>query len=384
MTLAGVIPPSHTPVSTMKHDLTILSASDIHLLNPNTPTYEIIQKLRSAFNKDTLRDVDILMLVGDIFDRRGVLDGGESHEVTLWIAQLLEACEVCDVELIVLEGTPSHDWKQSRWFDTVKEMSGSKANLNYIDTLSIHRSTQHGLSFLCVPDEWRPDTLTTQQEVVQLLAKEGLEKVDFALMHGQFPHQLPEHINSPKHDPDFYHSIVKHLIFIGHIHQYSVHDRIVAQGSFDRLTHNDEKPKGHVRVDFSGENYRIQQIVNEKAKVYHTIDCSGLTIEQSLEKISADCDYPDGSHMRIAALGDDPVLMGAKAVFDMYPQFKWTTKKTDAKPKKIKANSDLFKVEEVVSITKDNVAELLAKELEKRGVDPDTYRECMEILNGAT
>ena len=94
----------------------------------------------------------------------------------------------------------------------------------------------------------------------------GLTKVDYAVMHGQFDYQLPKHITGmPRHDSQKYLDIVKHYIFIGHIHTHSVYDRIIAQGSFDRLTHGQEEPKGYV-VSIVDDEEKISSLRNTYAR----------------------------------------------------------------------------------------------------------------------
>lgn len=369
----------------MKHDLDIRSVSDIHLFNPNTPTRDVVDGLRAEFNKETLQGAHILTIVGDLFDRRGSLDSEESHLVAHWIADTLSICKDLDITVLVLEGTPSHDWKQARWMNTINTTSNINADLTYIDKLCIHRCEKYGISILCVPDEWRPDPLDTQREVVEIMAKEGLDKVDFALMHGNFPHQLPKGIPAPMHDTDFYLSVVKHLIFIGHVHQHSVHERIVAQGSFDRYLHGDEQPKGYIKAHVTEKDFSIIFVENHRAKIYHTIDCSGLGMPESLSKIDSDVDYPPGSSLRVIASQDDPVLYAGETIRERYPHFQWQLKPKDGGTRKINVNNrDTDDDHTLPPITRDNIREHVEKELKLKRIDGDIARACLSILDGAS
>jgi len=136
-----------------------------------------------------------------------------------------------DICLRVLEGTPSHDRRQSRQFKIVKALLGIEMDLKYVDTLSIEHNEKFDCTFLYLPDEWRGCNEQTKEEVKRLLVQHNLESVDFAFMHGSFPHQLPNIKHIPVHDPEFYLSIVNKYIFIGHIHVMSQYERILAQGS---------------------------------------------------------------------------------------------------------------------------------------------------------
>ena len=99
------------------------------------------------------------------------------------------------------------------------------------------------------------------------LSINGIDKVDFAIMHGSFPHQLPPHIKVPMHDPNRYLSIVKYIVVIGHIHKPSVHERIYTPGSFDRISHGEEEPKDILDLIYlSDDTWNVEFIENVNSK----------------------------------------------------------------------------------------------------------------------
>ena len=129
---------------------------------------------------------------------------------------------------------------------------------------------------LYVPDKCRPTAEAVARDVQALFDEQGVEQVDIGMMHGMFKYQLGTiPMNNQVHEERFYLDKVKNFISIGHVHTYSTYERIVAQGSFDRLTHGQEEPKGAVlftRVD--GEwSYRF--VENTKAKKYVDLEVKG-------------------------------------------------------------------------------------------------------------
>ena len=106
------------------------------------------------------------------------------------------------------------------------------------------------------------------------------EEVDIAIMHGQFHYQFPRIKLDSSHDEQEYLNMVKHYIHIGHIHTHSSYDRIIAQGSFDRIAHGEEENKGCVvaKIDTTNrENDEWMFLVNDKAMRFITLNCpSGL------------------------------------------------------------------------------------------------------------
>jgi UDP-2,3-diacylglucosamine pyrophosphatase LpxH len=97
--------------------LNVASISDIHLGAKRTPTRHILQNLRLAFpdNEET-GALDLICLVGDVFDTLLSLNHEDLVEIKIWIAEFLRLCVKHGIKLYILEGTPSHDWWQSHSF----------------------------------------------------------------------------------------------------------------------------------------------------------------------------------------------------------------------------------------------------------------------------
>jgi hypothetical protein len=288
--------------------------SDLHLGHRHTSTEHIINNVKQwLLDVYVEYPINALFIAGDLFD--GLLDypSIDAFNTTLFANWLLDWCYSHEIILRVLEGTPSHDWKQSKIFNTllhIKKYNFDSGRI-YIDDLSIEYISKYNKWILYVPDEWRSDTETTLKEVKTLLTNNNLEKIDIAIMHGQFGYQIPNLLNNKiLHNEYAYLSIVKNFINIGHVHTYSVYKNIIASGSFDRLAHGEENPKGGV-ICYIGEDISWHKFIpNNNTKIYITIDVSGLDLNKSNQLISDSlCNMPDGIHIRIKSEVGNPLLI---------------------------------------------------------------------------
>ena len=122
----------------MKSPLKMAVFSDIHLGHMKNDTADIIKNLDNAMkDKAWLRELDVLFLSGDVFDRLLYLPEDSSNAIRLWISHMLRMCAEYDIILRVLEGTPSHDWGQPELFISTNVIGDIKANVKYQSTLCI-------------------------------------------------------------------------------------------------------------------------------------------------------------------------------------------------------------------------------------------------------
>lgn len=365
--------------------LNLAVVSDIHLGHKLNPTAFIINNLMKAFpdNAETAK-LHVIFLAGDIYDHLLSLPQEESAEIDLWIAYILRLCKKHDILLRVLEGTPSHDREQSRRFEVMNDAGRIGADLKYVKELSIEYIERYGISVLYVPDEWDDSTDKTLSQVHDLLRAKGLTQVDIAVMHGQFEFQLPPHVSAPKHSSTAYLKLVRHLIFIGHVHVYSYFERIYAQGSFDRISHGEEGPKGHIRATIHSNGERdVVFVVNEDAKKFVTVDCGTMDMEQTLSYIQMRVDeLPDHSNVRVRADWGNPIFTHMEELIRRWPMlnFKPDPKKPDEK----KSHEEEAVTEEPefvpISITKANIQRLLLSRVSASGATLEVLQQAEAIL----
>lgn len=316
--------------------LRCLVLGDIHLGHPNTTTESIIRGLDKVFCQTAaLDDIDMIVLEGDVFDRQLTFSDQNAFLIQQWIYRLLRLCKDKDILLRVLEGTPSHDWKQSQEFGLINSVSSIGADLRYVDKLSIEYIERFDINVLYIPDEWRVYCDETWVDVQALLAKEGLSQVDFCIMHGCFPHQMPKNLHKriDMHVSERYLSIVKYLIFVGHIHHYSQYERILAAGSFDRLCHGEESPKGYIDVTVYPEGeFEATFRENTLARIYKTIDCKSLDVDTAMRRVERVISkLPKQSAIRLLANPLDPAIGLLNVLEISYPDYQWTISVTQNK-----------------------------------------------------
>ena len=339
--------------------------SDIHLGHRNNSAFDIILALDQLIHTDKLLEkIDLLVFAGDVFDR--LLDLGHPNlaDIDNWIARLLYACQRHNVVFRVLEGTPSHDRKQSERFVTIHQIINSTVDFKYITTLEIEYHTGFDAYILYIPDEYKPTTDETLADVRELLSSRGLDTVDIAVMHGQFEYQLPVDIKTiPCHDSHAYQELVNYLILIGHVHTHSRNGKIIAQGSTDRLKHGEEEPKGYVYVEIEpDEKPQVYFIENKLARIYKTFKCYGMELDATLtylaEKIH---DLPGNAAIRVEAEPSHPLFSNMNEVMKMYPTLTWSKLAKDQEDDTLGVTVQVSEFDDwhPVHISRDNVVSIL-------------------------
>ncbi len=362
----------------------LATLSDIHLSSRRNSTSEIIANLRGAIgdNAETAQ-LDLIFLAGDIFDDLILLSHDDVVEIDLWIYNLLQLCQKHDILLRVLEGTPRHDWGQSKRFDVINEVMGNPVDLKYFTTISIEHIERFGIDVLYVPDEANPTPEMTLKVVRELIRAKGLDQVDFAIMHGNFDYQLPYLAKDHKHDSQAYLALVKHLIFIGHVHTFSQLERITAQGSFDRLSHGQEEKKGHVRATvWDDGQWEVKFVENKGAKKFITLKCTQDSLEETLVEIDRLVKtLPPHSYIRLDLSRDHPLLVSLDTLIRRYPFMNWEKIVRDGEEEEeeemVKDDEDEYVP---ITITPENIVEMVMGRIVHHPDITNAVLECAEAL----
>lgn len=345
--------------------LRIAVLGDVHLGHNNTKADHILASLRFMlpFNEVTAK-LDLIIIEGDWTDRSLSMTDPYIWEIKRYVNELIRFCAINDIVLRICRGTPSHDWNQPYMFVHENETNNLGCDVRYITDVSVEHHEKLGLDILYVPDEWRPTTEETWSDVEAALRSAGLQQVDIAVVHGTFPHQLPKNAQNPAfvHDPERYSKIVKHWVFVGHIHFMSQIGKIVAAGSFDRISHGEEADKGYIIAEINDAcEDTLSFIVNTVAKKYITVKCVGLDEKQVLEKVAKAVRHlPPDSFIRLKADKND-IAVGMLAWFKgNYPQHTWTFSLNSKETKKsVDEIVDNRQPSTRISITKANISDLL-------------------------
>jgi hypothetical protein len=351
-----------------KRNINYLVLSDIHLGSGRNTTTEIITNLRTYFkdNHKLFKKLHLIILAGDIFDKLLASSSDEYILAVEWLTELVQYCKHNKIKLRILEGTPSHDWKQARVVETTIKKLEIEADFKYITTLDIEQNVDLGINILYLPDEYKHNADETFEDVKSLLVEKNLTKVDIAIMHGQFHYQLPIKLESSHTEANWL-GIVKFYISIGHIHSSSVNGRILAQGSFDRLAMGEEEAKGGMYIQlFHNGDMEFKFIENENSKLFVTFDYKDKSLEEILTVIDNDLTpIRNDSYVRLLVDDKENIRTIIKPIKDKYNYLHIELGKTDKE--EIDITDELTHIEAIESfhITPANIEELLMDEFYK-------------------
>ncbi len=312
--------------------ITYLVIYDIHFGHGKNPTQDIINGLYDLFalNLESFKALKTIFFTGDVFDKLIHLSSDDSIRAQIWINNLLDFCSEHEIQIRVLEGTPLHDRGQSRCFELLAH--GKNVDVKYINTIYIEHNNVLNMDILYIPDEWAGDAATLEKEVLALMAERSIEKVDIAMLHGLFEYQLPAHIpNLLRLSEEFFLSIVRGYIHIGHIHTHNPRGRILPGGSVDRLAHNEEEDKGVILVNVDKDVYDYEFLVNNNAKIFKTINLDTVHnmsevkafLTKELKKL------PKGSHVRLEAKSGASVFEGLVDIKRMFTDIYFSKKEIE-------------------------------------------------------
>lgn len=352
-----------------KNNIKYLVLSDIHLGHSINRTEYIINNLNKFFlnNHNEFKELDMICIAGDIFDKLLINSSKDYILSVSWLTELIMYCKKYNIMLRILEGTPSHDWKQAKLISSLIEKLNIEIDYKYIDTLYIEKNDKLGISILYLPDEYNKSAEKTFKEVKLLLKKNKLLKVDIAFIHGQFHYQLPMVKLESSHSMEDYLNIVKYYISIGHIHTSSVYERIIAQGSFDRLAHNEEEDKGGVLINiYKDGSMDFKFLKNHNAMVFNTYRFDKEGLKEIIKKIDKEVKkLPDNSNIRIISNNEDFLSKNIKDIRDRYFMYNVKVDKPKVKEEtKFTLLANIKKID-TFHITPDNILSLMTDEAKK-------------------
>lgn len=362
-----------------------ISVGDIHLGHRLTPTEEIIENLETVITTQRLKEIDMLIITGDLYDRQLNNGDPDTNAINRWITNLLMRCSLYNVMVRLVKGTPSHDREQLNFFVEQTVNAKIDVDLKYVEELDIVYESKLDAHFLYIPDKWRSSTEVTLLEVKKLMESKKLKQVDFAIMHGAFSYQLPSIVKEPTHDEDEYLKLVKYHILVGHVHIMTINDRIFAAGSFDRICHNDEIPKGlffnTVKEDGS---YTSEFIENKNAKQFITLDVHEMGTKELFQFIKTKLEtIKPYSYIRLRCKPNDVATGDINTFITTFPKYHWDI--TFEKVKKNKtAISDIVEeinLDELIPIDVDSIVGLTEQVLKEQINDFSQVMKSLDRLS---
>lgn len=361
-------------------DLLIAVISDVHLGHSRVKSGKIVGVLEKTFHEERMKALDVIIISGDLFDKRLAYDSDDAFVITRWMERFLKLAAKHNVAIRILEGTPSHDNRQSRWMIQYNEMIEANADIKYYENIVIDELIPGGPTVLYIQDEVNHDANKTWKMVQDLMREQGIDKVDFAVMHGMFTYQEPVRSIS-SHLEERYESIVVHLIIIGHNHHHTTSGKIRVPSSTERLRFNEEDDKGHLQFCYSPTEgvYDEFFVVNEEATIFTTIEVVGKTLNQVIATLKKYNGSPDGSYFRLKLSRNDEAYTALTRITVEFPQFNISTKVVDGVGDLDTEDTGLI-VETVTltSIRPDTLMQLILPRLE--GTPDDIMKEIVKVL----
>ena len=356
-----------------------LVISDVHLGNQRNPAWRIIKNLRTYFGdfseSSQFIKLDILFIAGDFFDKALWFSNEDVSNILSFILDLFGFCERYGIRLRYLEGTPSHDRKQFKNFlPTVKLFP--LLNFKYIEEMCVEGFYDLNMTCLYVPDEHAGGGDKSQVLIAAKLEELGLKEVSISMVHSWFKYQVPEVSSSTKYDEAFFLGITKYYVSNGHIHGPSTYDRIIGQGSFDRVAHREEHAKGGILIELSPDDSYFFFIENKEALPFKTLHIKTKDLDKALEIIDkTTLELPEGSWLRIKAKETHPVLASIDQLGRQYThvRFEKITEEEEVQKTKQLIDQQAFDTVDykAVHIDKSNIVNLILDAMHRNEMDHD-------------
>lgn len=364
-----------------------LCISDVHLGSRSTTANEILDHLTEFFGDfradSPLASIDVLFIAGDLWDDTLQFSSDVLGLFIPWFHRLMNWAGRNNIKIRIMEGTPRHDRLQGMTVQKIAEPFLDRVDFKYVPLLSIEHIQDLDLNVLYVPDECRPTADAVARDVEALFGEHSLDKVDIAIMHGMFKYQMGKiPMNAKVHDENWYLERVKHYINIGHVHTASQCGRILAQGSFDRLNHGEEEPKGAILIkELSPGEWGHFFIQNPKAKTYKTVQVKG-DIDKALKAIDASISkLPHGSYVRIQALATHPIFQGFETLRRRYPLFTFSKKAVAEDEEVVQRDKENLADYIPIVLNRETLTEAIFGEVTVQGeLDPNEESKLYQLL----
>lgn len=265
----------------------ILHAADFHLGNYQAKASVICDNIRKHIYP-LLKDIDMFVLAGDLFDRGLAYDAEASRVVTEFLLELCSLSKQHGFLIRVLRGTWSHDRNSVKILETIAKAKGVTDTVKYVDIITIEYIEKFDKSIIYIPDDVPFNEL--ESKVISRIKDTKSGIVDIAIFHGMMKHVLPpmprEPINTINANNWF--KYIKYVCLCGHIHQKSIfRGKFVYSGSFDRLCHGDEGTKGFFIIEILEDKPpTIKFIENTDAYVFKSLDLNNKSFSDGISYIT--------------------------------------------------------------------------------------------------
>jgi hypothetical protein len=335
-----------------------------------------------------LKDIDLLVLAGDMTDTELSLASLEAQHVIEFFIRLYQECEKNDVDICLLRGTVSHDRDHLRILKSLHATYKFKNKLHYHETIGLTEITHLGLKIGFLPDNLPYKTSNEAIAVLkELMHKKGWDMLDYVVFHGYAKHVLPtgmDHADTIFDIEQF--DFVKRAVMAGHVHTPSLKSHRFSNdhelhffynSSFERLAHGEEEDKGFMLVTEDGDDTEFKFVKNPYATGFFTFDLYAYDksedifriFEEKMSKINTSLPV----HVRVLHPQSEIRSSLARHVLKTYPHVKFTSKSKKIKKRDIEdtshPSSDTFKT--LIAPSKDTLPIMIHDFLKDKNITLD-------------
>lgn len=316
-----------------------LHMADVHFGCSHLDPYKLKYAIETTIFPYITRDLDLITIGGDWFDNALYMDNASAIVGSTVLSDICHLAKENDVTVRLLRGTFSHDRDQLKGISRVlSKIQGLDFKYYDVCNFDVIRSQ---LLFAYLPDNLNMHA----SEVYDWLANNYQDGVDCILVHGYFENALPTAVSLGKHleayNADILGPHVRYLIAAGHVHKCDCYKNIIYYpGSFDRLAHGEEEPKGCILFTlYPGYKHDAEYIQNHFATPHVTVYLTKEDVDEAVEEVERNIQdrfpTPLWGYLRIA--GGPERLTVAKIIKSKYAgqlvvTDKDTTKKSENDP----------------------------------------------------
>ena len=251
---------------------------------------------------DKLNDhLDYIIIAGDLFDTKETFSSLVVQRVIDFLFTLLYLTDPWGTDIIIVEGTRTHDNLQLSTLETIFNHTWDFYNSRISVVSTVDETDVRGMKMLLIPEEYVIDKDSyykkwlSEPDKYDLIAGHGMiDKIWYANENKTTKNDLMKHLSSPVFTVEELLNAGK-MCYFGHIHTnkaYGENGRFKYIGPFTRWEFGSTTRVGfyHVTFDTETKEFTETYIENENAKNYPTLALSiteGISLTDLNDKLDS-------------------------------------------------------------------------------------------------
>lgn len=289
-------------------------------------------------------NIEFFGIEGDIFDKALGMSDASIDVIYSFLSSWLKLMDKHDVTVRVLRGTVLHERTQAKWLPLIHKELGLKNDIKYFDTVSLEYIERFDMRVAYLPDDL---PYKSSDDVIalikEMMAERGWDTIDYAFVHGYFEHVLPKSEKAKQYIGDVCYRLeqfdfVTRFIVSGHVHENSIHENMIYNGSTGRYGHGEQEAKGFILIDDDVTDAKITFVENVYAVKFDTyVYTDELSPEDVRKDVFDKLDaYPKDrpAHVRLKHPDANFRAALASSVLDHYPHITFTHEPVEKKKNK--------------------------------------------------